>query len=412
MTQMFTSDKSVKPKDSRLAWILALLVIVLLLFCLLFALVVTRAGLTPLLLRNIFPGAETPQAATISLTPSPIPTPTTIPRTSLRSLAEAHGLLVGVSVAPDWLKDPEYTNLLTHDFNAVVPENAMKFEVIHPEPDRYDFSEGDAIVKFASENGLKVRGHTLVWGNQLPKWILEGDYTCDQWIEILREHITSVVGHYRRADSSAGSEANQEKTVIAWDVVNEAVGKQGELFNNFWLQKIGPEYIPLAFEFAHAADPDALLFYNDNAGEGLNQKSQGIYNLVQGMVNSGVPIDGVGLQMHTATGVAPSTEELAANMKRLGELGLVVHITEMDVRTQYSKKSMPEKLQDQAMVYRQVLAACLQSPNCKSFFTWGLTDRYSWIPGFTGKPDAPLLFDDNFQPKPALDAILDLLQNK
>jgi endo-1,4-beta-xylanase len=403
----------VKQRDNSLSWILVLLVLVLLLLCLVLAAGVARASLLPIppillrIIRTEYPAPATAASVTLPLTPGLAPTSTTVPRPSLRSLAEVRGLLVGVAVAPGWLEDPEYADLLTHEFNAVVPENAMKFEVVHPEPDRYDFSEGDAIVKFARENGLKVRGHTLVWGNQLPKWMLEGDYTRDQGIEILREHITTVVGHYR-GENSVGS----NRTLIAWDVVNEAVGKQGELFDNFWLQKIGPEYIPLAFEFAHAADPDALLFYNDNAGEGLNQKSQGIYNLVQGLVNSGVPINGVGLQMHTATGVAPSTEELAANMKRLGDLGLMVHITEMDVRTQYSKKSMPEKLQDQAKVYRQVLAACLQSSNCTGFFTWGLTDRYSWIPGFTGNPDAPLLFDENYQPKPALDTVLNLLQNK
>jgi endo-1,4-beta-xylanase len=384
-----------KHQDKRAPWILASLALILLVLCLVIAAGVSRTGLNPLLFHIL----------SITPTPSLIPTPTAILRQSLRLLAEKRGLMVGVAVAPGWLEDPEYANLLTHDFNAVVPEVAMKFEVIHPEPYRYDFSQGDAIVKFARENGMKVRGHTLVWGNQLPEWILQGDYTREQWIEILREHITTVVGHYR-------DEQNLEKTVIAWDVVNEAVGKQGELFDNFWLQKIGPEYIPLAFKFAHAADPEALLFYNDNAGEGLNQKSQGIYNLVQGLVNSDTPIDGVGLQMHTAAGVAPTTQELVANMKRLGDLGLAVHITEMDVRTQYSNKSTPEKLQDQATVYRQVMAACLQSPNCTGFFTWGLTDRYSWIPGFTGNPDAPLLFDENYQPKPALDAILLLLQNK
>ena len=114
--------------------------------------------------------------------------------------------------------------------------------------------------------------------------------------------------------------------------------------------------------------------------------------------------------MHTALDVAPSTAELAANMQRLGALGLQVQITEMDVRTQYSPKSLAEKLQDQAEVYRQVMAACLQSPNCTGFFTWGLTDRYSWIPSFTGKEDYPLLFDEDYQPKPAFIAIIDLLQ--
>jgi endo-1,4-beta-xylanase len=386
--------------DVNLPLILTLLIFVISLFILTLVAGASRAGLIPAFVNLSQPSPTTQIKPTTE--PTSPPTPTVNPRPSLRSLAEAHGLLVGTAVAPGWLEDATYAEFLTREFNTVTPENSMKFEVVHPEPDRYDFREGDAIVEFARQNGLKVRGHTLVWGNQLPKWLLEGDYTREQWIEILREHITTVVGRYRGA--------NNDHTVIAWDVVNEAVGQQGELFDNFWLQRIGPEYIPLAFQFAHEADPEALLFYNDNAGEGLNPKSQGIYNLVQGLVKSGVPIDGVGLQMHTFINAAPSTLELATNMKRLGDLGLQVQITEMDVRTQYSPASLPEKLKEQANVYRQVMAACLQSPTCSGFSTWGLTDRYSWIPGFTGKPDYPLLFDENYQPKPALEALLELLQ--
>lgn len=390
------NDQS-RQRDHSIRLIVILLIIVLLLLGLTLFLGARRAGLLDSLNveRSTFNDRQPSPQPTAPSTPTPYPPP------SLRSLAEAHHLFVGVSVAPGWLADPAYAGLLTREFNAVTPENSMKFEVLHPEPGRYDFSEGDAIVAFAKQNGLKVRGHTLVWANQLPKWVLVGDYTREQWIEILRDHITTVVGHYR------GSE--NDRTVVAWDVVNEAVGKQGELFDNFWLQKIGPEYIPLAFQFANEADPEALLFYNDNAGEGLNPKSQGIYNLVQGLVKSGAPIDGVGLQMHTFIDGAPSTAELVVNMKRLGELGLQVQITEMDVRTQYSQASLPEKLQKQAEVYRQVIAACVQSPNCSGFFTWGLTDRFSWIPGFTGKEDYPLLFDENYRPKPALDAILEVL---
>lgn len=373
-----------------------LLLLILFLLCVVIVLGADRAGM-------IHPGLGSIRAYLKNQSSPIIPTATLSRRPALRSLAEKKGLLVGVAVAPAWLEDQEYVALLTREFNTVTPENAMKFEVLQPRPAEFDFSQGDAIVDFARQNGMKVRGHTLVWGNQLPAWVLEADYSREEWIEILRKHITSVVSHYR-GENNAG-------TVVAWDVVNEAVGEQGELFDNFWLQKIGPEYIALAFEFAHQADPDALLFYNDNGGEGLNAKSQGIYNLVKGLVQAGVPIHGVGLQMHTAPVVAPDTPELIANMQRLGKLGLIVHITEMDVRTQYSTAPFEQKLQDQALVYRQVMEACLQSSNCQGFFTWGLTDRFSWIPGLTGKPDFPLLFDENYQPKPGLDAILELLQS-
>jgi endo-1,4-beta-xylanase len=300
------------------------------------------------------------------------------------------------------LEDPTYAGLLTQEFSAVVPENAMKFEVIHPEPDRYDFSQADAIVDFAMQNGLKVRGHPLVWGSQLPAWVVQGEYTREQWIEILRQHIQTVVGHFR--DANGGS------SVYAWDVVNEAVGLEGELYQNFWLEVIGPEYIPLAFQFAHEADPQALLFYNDNGGEGLDAKANGIYNLVQGLIGQGIPIHGVGLQMHTGPGWPPTGEDFLANIQRLAELGLQVQITEMDVRIQDTPGDRDQQLESQAQRYAEVMAACLQVPSCTAFLTWGLTDRYSWIPGHTGNPDAPLLFDENFQPKPALFKLLDLLQ--
>lgn len=392
--------KSGRQCDRSLPYILGALVVVLTLMGLVFASTGRRNQAQPAAKFSPPPVVPTPT----SEPPTAAPTPTINPRPPLRALAEEHGLLVGTAVDPGYLKNEQYASFLTREFNAVVPEVAMKWDTIHPEPGRYDFSRGDAVVAFARQNGLKVRGHTLVWGMQLPEWVLKGDYTREQWIEILREHITIVVGHYRGA--------NNDHTVIAWDVVNEAVDKQGGLFENFWLQKIGPEYIPLAFEFAHAADPEALLFYNDNGGEGLSPKSLGVYNLVKGLVDSGVPIQGVGLQLHTAPEVAPSTEALMANMRRLDELGLIVHITELDVRIQNSQGSVAERLQRQAETYRQIMDACLLSPNCKAFFTWGLTDHYSWIPAYTGKPDAPLLFGENYEAKPALEAILDLLQSR
>ena len=403
---MKPAQHSAGNKPIPIAWLLAALIGDLLLLCL----VIGAAGLRAGLLGGLLVALGIAQTPTTFLpTPSPPPTATPLPRPSLRSLAEANGLLVGVSVGAGWLSDPTYANLLTSEFNAVTAENAMKFESLHPGPQEYSFEESDAIVDFASQNGMKVRGHTLVWGNQLPEWVLEGEYSREEWIEILRQHINTVVGRYRDTQSSALE--GQGKTVIAWDVVNEAIGEKGELLDNFWLQKIGPSYIPLAFQFAHEADPQALLFYNDNGGEGLNPKSQGIYNLVQGLVKASVPIDGVGFQLHVGLDGVPSAGELVANMKRLADLGLVVHITEMDVRTQYRSDPLPQKLEAQAGVYRQVVEACLQSPNCQGFFTWGLTDSHSWIPGLTGKEDFPLLFDQQYQPKPALFALLDLLKS-
>jgi endo-1,4-beta-xylanase len=313
------------------------------------------------------------------------------------------------------LFDLDYSRLLTREFNLVTPENAMKWEIIHPEQERYDFEQADFIVDFARRNGLKVRGHTLVWTLQLPDWVEQGSFTRQEWIDLLRDHIHTVVGRYR---GNPG-----DRTVIAWDVVNEAIQPDGSYLENLWYSTIGPEYIPLAFQFAHEADPQALLFYNDFDAEGMNRKSQAVYDLVKGLKEAGVPIHGVGMEMHITLDGQPTADDLAANLRRLGDLGLIVHITEMDVRTQEatdvlnrSEQSLPDKreyssaLLAQAEVYRRVFTACLQAPNCQAFVTWGLTDRQSWIPGWTGRPDAPLLFDEAGRPKPAYDALIEALK--
>jgi endo-1,4-beta-xylanase len=316
---------------------------------------------------------------------------------TLRSLAQAHGIYIGAAVDPSQIQsDPGLSELLSHEFDMLTPGNAMKFDAIHPEPERYDFYPADILVAYAQAYGMAVRGHTLVWDSQLPAWVTQGNFTREQWKAILHDHIYTVVGHFRGQ-------------IYAWDVVNEALDDDGRLRDTIWLRTIGPDYIALAFQWAHEADPQAKLFYNDNGGEGMNQKSQAIYQLVQGLLAAGVPINGVGLQMHVSLSSAPSAQDLAANMKRLQDLGLEVHITEMDVRIQYSSQSLDEKLLLQAQVYQSVFATCLAAPNCKAFVTWGVTDRYSWIPSFTGHPDAPLLFDEAGKPKLAFYSILSAL---
>lgn len=165
----------------------------------------------------------------------------------------------------------------------------------------------------------------------------------------------------------------------------------------------------MAFQWAHEADPEAILVYNDHSAEGMNPKSQAIYMLVKNLVEQGVPIHAVGLQMHINLFNPPSATDLATNMQRLAKLGLQAHITEMDVRIQYGKQSVEEKLTLQAGIYSDIMTVCLQQPNCRFFSTWGASDRYSWIPGITGKPDAPLLFDESGLPKPAYYALIEAL---
>lgn len=328
-----------------------------------------------------------------SVTPTPVP--------SLRTEVQEQNFWIGTAIDPAWFDESSFAELLSREYNMLTPEVAMKWEVIHPTRDYYDFRRGDQVTSFARLNGMLVRGHPLVWDKQLPEWLTEAEgknlFTREEWIEILRGHVMTVAGHFRGQ-------------VYAWDVVNEAIDEDGTLRDTIWLRTIGPEYILLAFRWAHEADPYALLFYNDNGGEGVNAKSNGIYALVNGLLLDGIPIHGVGLQMHTSLENAPSREELAANLDRLAELGLRIHITEMDVRVQNSTASEEEKLSQQAEIYGRVFEVCYQNPMCEAFVVWGATDRQSWIPGYTGNPDMPLLFDENGKPKPAYQSIMQILQ--
>ncbi len=332
-----------------------------------------------------------PQGAESSVSASSIPTLT------LRELADKRNIYIGAAGDASQFADPEYAKLLSREFNMVAAENAMKWQVLHPEPDRYDFSAGDALVSFAKSQQMAVYGHVLVWDYGYPSWVSEEERSRDAWIQLLCTHVKTVVSHYRGQ-------------IYAWHVVNEVVNNDGSLRNTLWMKTIGPEYIAMTFQWAREADPGALLILNDHFGEGLNVKSEAIYSLVKGLLQMGVPIDGVGMQMHLWLWGPPTSQELETNMQRLADLDLDVHITEMDVRTQLSSDSIEVKMAVQADTYRQVLAACLITKRCKVFVTWGLTDRYSWIPAFTGKPDVPLLFDVNGQPKPAYYAIRDLLR--
>lgn len=317
--------------------------------------------------------------------------PPSSPAGPLRALAAPHGISLGAAVDAEALEnDPVYGATLARELSMVTPENVMKWRTIHPEPARYDFTAADRLVKFATRHGMRVRGHTLVWHIDNPTWLTEGSFTRHQLSAILRDHIKTVVGHFRGR-------------IAQWDVVNEAISDDGTLRETVWSRGIGPSYIDRAFRWAHAADPEAKLFYNDYGGEGRGVKADAIYRLVAGMRRRGVPIDGVGLQMHTAVGEAPRPKDVVKNMRRIAGLSLGVAVTEMDVAV--AVPAAASSLSRQARVYGDGLSACLLVRRCTAFVTWGFTDRYSWIP--TSKPglgDA-LPFDANYELKPAYEAL-------
>lgn len=310
----------------------------------------------------------------------------------LRYHAARRGLHLGAAVAVRPLKDdPAYRRTLRREFDMVVAENAFKWDALRPARTRFDFRGADAVVNFARQNRMAIRGHTLVWHRQVPRWLLRGRFTRREVVELLRQHIRAVVGRYRGR-------------VAAWDVVNEAVDDEtgGLRTDSFWHRALGPEYIELAFRFAREADPRAVLYYNDYSAEGVNRKSDGVYRLLSDLKSRGVPVDGVGWQMHELNGFRTGAEH-RENAKRLTALGLELSITEMDVRMK-----LPASRADyerQAEGYASAAEFCLSEPKCKALVLWGFADKYSWVPGeFPGWGDA-LIYDRDWRPKPAYFAL-------
>jgi endo-1,4-beta-xylanase len=227
---------------------------------------------------------------------------------TLRSAAQAQQFLVGAAAGLRPLEtDPVYAQTLAREYNVLTTENEMKFEPLRPTRSRFAFADADKILDFATAHGMKLRGHTLVWHGQLPRWLVNGNFSRDEVSAILREHIETVIGHYRGR-------------VYAWDVVNEAIDDQGGLRQTFWSNMLGSDYIAQAFTLARAADPQATLLYNDYGGEALGVKSEAIYGLLKSLKGRGVPIDGIGLQSHFLLDQPPRMSEVAANLRRLAAL--------------------------------------------------------------------------------------------
>ena len=305
---------------------------------------------------------------------------------------------VGVAMQSSLLKDRGYAELAAQVFGSVTPENEMKWETIHPERGRLDFGPADRLVTWARERGKRVRGHALVWHVQNPRWLEEAQLGRDAAIALMREHITTVMRHFRgRVDE--------------WDVVNEAVeDDRGGLRDTVWLRLIGPDYVELAFRFAREADPDVTLVYNDYGAEGSGTKAEGVLRLVQRLRERGTPIDAVGLQGHVSTTRIPDFERTFA---RFAGLGVDVLFTEVDVRVQVDGDGRPERgntaLQAQAERYATLARACVAQPRCRGFTVWGLDDAHSWVPGAYPGAGAALPFDGDLRPKPAFAALRDAL---
>lgn len=313
---------------------------------------------------------------------------------------------VGVAVSPRSLEGEEADLIRTH-FNSLTAENVMKMGPIHPEENRYNWEPADRIVAFAQENNMLMRGHTLCWHNQAPRWIFKDaeDDTVSKEVLLqrLKDHITEVVTRYKGK-------------VYAWDVVNEVIDDNNSKYyrESMWYKICGDEFIAKAFEWAHAADPDAKLFYNDYNTENPNKRDK-IYVMLKKLIEAGVPIHGVGLQAHWHLD-DPTEQELRNSIEKFSSLGLEIQITELDVSVYPGESGRREKREDetgeftpemelkQMALYKMVFEVFRdQRDKITSVTFWNVSDRYSWLDNFPvrGRKNHPLLFDANLQPKKA-----------
>jgi endo-1,4-beta-xylanase len=319
----------------------------------------------------------------------------------LRPAAEAANRRLGTALMSARLDDPRVRQLVALNFDSLTPENEMKWQTIEPRPGVFSFSAADKLVAFAAANQIRMRGHTLVWHSQLPSWVK--GLPPDELRAAMVRHIRGVVGHYKGR-------------VAAWDVVNEAIadGPNGELRADSPFTVLGPTFVDEAFRVTHEVDPDAQLFYNDYEIEGEGSaKSDAAFALCKRLVEAGVPIAGVGLQMHVDPRHWPEPASIRRNMERYSALGLRIEITEMDVPVGEIAGTMDDKLQRQRAIAHDIVVACVAVDRCAAITFWGLIDRDSWLEdphwgALRGRgPHHALLFDNAYQPKPIVLGVLD-----
>ncbi|HEY8463106.1 MAG TPA: endo-1,4-beta-xylanase [Bacillota bacterium] len=281
-----------------------------------------------------------------------------------------------------------FTSIAAAEFNILTPENAMKWDALQPSQNNFNFTEADKHVAWAEANGMKVHGHTLVWHNQTPGWVQ--NLSASAMEAAMYNHIDKVMNHFKGK-------------VLVWDVVNEAFEENGNYRTSFWYNTLGKSFIEKAFIRAREADPNAKLIYNDYNLEYTGSKSNAAYNMLKDFKSRGIPVDGIGFQMHLDIQYGFDYNDFARNMQRFADLGLEIYITEMDVRV--SSNPTASELQTQAEYYKGVIEKCMDQPAVKVIQFWGFTDKYSWVPQTFSGRGAALLFDSNYNPKASYYAV-------
>lgn len=302
--------------------------------------------------------------------------------------ARRNGLLYfGTQVSTSILDDAQANAIAirNQDFGTYTCEYEQKFRTIQPSRGSFNYGLSDRIVNQALNNGIIMRCHTLIWHQSVPPWVTEGNFDNATIVEIIKDHITNVVTHFKGK-------------CYAWDVVNEAVDSDGFFrgdktpAESVWYSKVGPAFIPIAFAAAAAADPSAKLYYNDYNIEYPSAKTDAVINIVKSIRAYGVKIDGVGLQAHFKTGELPAFSRLVQALNSFAGLDVDVAYTELDLATPASNPDFSQQARDFATVVR----ACKQVSRCVGITTWGFTDKYTYLAG-----SLPDLWDINLQKKPA-----------
>ncbi|MGD8779395.1 MAG: endo-1,4-beta-xylanase [Ignavibacteria bacterium] len=323
--------------------------------------------------------------------------------------------------------DSAAIELIKKQFNAITPENSMKWEKIHPEPGVYNFEPVDSLVAFGEMNNMFIVGHTLVWHSQTPGWVFEDEdgnmLSRDALLKRMKDHIFTVVGRYKGR-------------IHGWDVVNEAVLEDGQLRNSKWLQIIGEDYMQKAFEWAHEADPDAELYYND-FNMWYEGKRDSLVELIKKLLSNGVKIDGIGLQGHWGLDYPPR-DELEKALKAYSKLDVKLMITELDmdilpnpsnytgaeISTNFELRKelnpwpdfLPDSMQTvQSNRYVEYFSLFNRYKDSITRVTfWGVNDRYNWRNNWPvrGRSAYPMLFDKDYKPKPAFDAVIKTVKNE
>jgi endo-1,4-beta-xylanase len=317
---------------------------------------------------------------------------------------------------------PEATPLIKQHFNSITPENLLKWERVHPEPDQYNFGPSDTFVEFGEQNNMFIVGHTLVWHSQVPDWVFESkdgdEIGREALLQRMESHINSVAGRYKGR-------------IHGWDVVNEAVLDNGDTRESEWYQIIGEDYVEKAFEYAHTADPEAELYYNDY-NLWIPEKREAAIRLVKQLQDNNVPIHGIGMQAHLKIDI-PSIKMIEESIVAFSELGLKVMITELDVDVLPREDQIDMKLPEEGELpeafnpYTENLPDSIQQKLTNRYVElfelfkkhndkidrvtfWGLNDGQTWLNNFPirGRTNYPLLFDRDYEPKPALHALMEL----